>query len=147
MFRNVKDRNQCLAPSKLRSHLRNKHGILFGNQTMFEDRSQFAAWRKAWSRHSGANTQGCRQRGPVVPGPPVWNRCPPFHVWPTSCCIHPILYFKNVPPLLVFGPSFCFLAPLLVNPGDEPANTVVWWHNEHSMCTTMTTVTSAMHSQ
>jgi len=54
---------------------------------------------------------------------------------------------KMCPPLLVFGPSFCFLAPLLVNPGDEPANTVVWWHNEHSMCTTMTTVTSAMHSQ
>jgi len=35
--------------------------------------------------------------GPVVPGPP-------YHVWPTGCCIHPILYCKNVPSLLIFGP-------------------------------------------
>jgi len=28
--------------------------------------------------------------GPVVPGPP-------FHVWPSNCCIHPILYLTNVP--------------------------------------------------
>jgi len=46
--------------------------------------------------------------------PPIWNRCPPFHVWPTGCCIHPILYLKNVvrpsgfwPLLLVFGPPCC----------------------------------------
>ena len=30
---------------------------------------------------------------------------------PPGCCIHPILYFKNVAPLLVFGPSFWFSAP------------------------------------
>jgi len=35
----------------------------------------------------------------------------PFHVWPTGCCIHPTLYLKNVPPLPVFGPSFCFWPP------------------------------------
>jgi len=46
-----------------------------------------------------ASCQGRRQRG--VGG---WCPAPPFHVWPIGCCIHPILYFKNVPPLLVFGP-------------------------------------------
>ena len=49
--------------------------------------------------------------GPVVPGPPFEIGAPPLHVWPTGCCIHPILHFKNVAPLLVFGPSFWFLAP------------------------------------
>jgi len=39
---------------------------------------------------------------------------PPFYVGPTGCCIHPILYFKNV------APPFWFLAPLLLNPGDGP---------------------------
>jgi len=29
-----------------------------------------------------------------------------------------MLYFKKVPPLLVFGPSFWFLATLLLNPGN-----------------------------
>ena len=52
--------------------------------------------------------QGRRQRGP---GPPFGIGAPPFYVWPTGCCIHPILYFKNVPPLLFFGPSCWFLAP------------------------------------
>ena len=33
---------------------------------------------------------------------------PGLHVWPPGCCIHPIQYFKNV-------------APLLLNPGDGPA--------------------------
>jgi len=28
--------------------------------------------------------------GAVVPGSPIWNLCPPFHVWPLCCCIHPI---------------------------------------------------------
>ena len=56
---------------------------------------------------SGSSPAG----GPVVPGLPIWNRCPPFQVWPTGFCIHPILYIKNVPPLLVYGPSFWFLAP------------------------------------
>jgi len=49
----------------------------------------------------------------VVPGPPFGIDAPPFHVWPTGRCIHPILYFKNVAPLLVFG-------PLLLNSGDGP---------------------------
>jgi len=46
----------------------------------------------------------------MVPGSPIWNRCPSFHVCPTGCCIHPILYFKNVP-------------PLLLHPGDGPGYT------------------------
>ena len=41
--------------------------------------------------------------GPVVHGPPIWNRWPPFHVWSPGCYIHPMLYFENVAPLLVFG--------------------------------------------
>ena len=57
------------------------------------------------------------QSGPSPAGgqwclvPPFEIDDPPFHVWPTGCCIHPTLYFKNVAPLLVFGPSFSFLAP------------------------------------
>ena len=58
-------------------------------------------------RLSGPSPAG----GPVVPGPPIWNLCPPFHIWSPGCCIHPIHYFKNVaspfgfwPLLLVFGP-------------------------------------------
>jgi len=56
----------------------------------------------------------------VVPGPPFEIGAPPFYVWLPGCYIHPILYFKNVDPLLVFGPYFWFLAPLLQNPGDGP---------------------------
>jgi len=49
---------------------------------------------------SGSSPAG----GAVVPGPLIWNRCPPFHVWPTGCCIHPILYIKNVPPFWFMTP-------------------------------------------
>jgi len=54
--------------------------------------------------------------GAVLPGPPFEIGAPPFHFWPTGCCIYPILYFENVAP-------FWFLAPLLLNLGDGPANT------------------------
>jgi len=59
--------------------------------------------------------------GPVVPGPPFEIGVLPFHVWPPGWCIHPIQYFKNVPPFLVFGPSYWFLAPLLLNPATGPS--------------------------
>ena len=56
--------------------------------------------------------------GPAVPGPPIWNRCPtPFHVWPTGCCIHPMLYCKNVAPPSGFRPLRLFLAPLPLTSG------------------------------
>ena len=49
-----------------------------------------------------------------MPGPPFEIGAPLFHVWPPVCGIHPILYFKNVPPPsgfrphhLVFGPPCC----------------------------------------
>jgi len=63
--------------------------------------------------------------------PPFEIGAPPFHVWPPSCCIHPILYFKNVPPLLVFGPSW-FLAPPAAKPWRRACrqcscNLHVWW--------------------
>jgi len=69
-----------------------------------------------------ARTQGRRQRGGQwFPAPPFETCVPLFHAWPTGCCIHPILHFKNMVLLLAFGPSFWFLAPLLLNPGDGPA--------------------------
>jgi len=38
--------------------------------------------------------QGRRQRGiQWCPAPPFEIGAPPFHVWPTSCYIHPLLYF------------------------------------------------------
>ena len=43
--------------------------------------------------------------------PLIWNRCPPFHVCPSGCYIHPIAYLKNVTPILGFCPSFWFLTP------------------------------------
>ena len=42
--------------------------------------------------------------GAMVPGPPFEIGAPPFHVWPPGCCIHPILYFKNVAPSSGFWP-------------------------------------------
>ena len=42
---------------------------------------------------------------------PHLKSVPPFHVWPPGCCVHPIQYFQNVAPLLVFGPSFWFFPP------------------------------------
>jgi len=66
-------------------------------------------------------SQGRRQRGGQwCPAPAFEIGAPLFHVWLPGCCIHPILYFKNVPPLLVFGPSFGFWPTLLLNPGDGP---------------------------
>jgi len=60
-------------------------------------------------------------RGAVVPGSPIWNRCPPI-----SRLAHRLLHtsntaFQKCAPLLVFGPSFWFFSPLLLNPGDGPA--------------------------
>ena len=47
--------------------------------------------------------------------PPYLKYVPPhFMVGPPGCCIHPILYLENVAPPY-------FLAPLLRNPGDNPA--------------------------
>ena len=50
--------------------------------------------------------------GPVVPGPPIWNRCPPFHVWSPGCCIYPILCFKNVAPSWFLTPPSGFAPPV-----------------------------------
>ena len=69
------------------------------------------------------NRKQCRavsSGGAEVPGPLFEIGAPLFHVWLPGCYIHSIMYFKNVAPLLVFGPSFWFLAPLLLNPGDGP---------------------------
>jgi len=52
--------------------------------------------------------------------PPFEIGAPPFHVWPLGCCMLPILYFKNVAPFWFLTPSFVFLPPLLLNPGDGP---------------------------
>ena len=36
------------------------------------------------------------ERDQWCPAPPFEIGAPPFHVWPTGCFIHPILYLKNV---------------------------------------------------
>ena len=62
-----------------------------------------------WLRQPEA--QGRRQRGGSgARPPPIWNLCPPISRLDPGCSIHPIQYFKNEAPLLVFGPSFWFLA-------------------------------------
>jgi len=35
----------------------------------------------------------------------------PFHIWHPDCCVHPILYFKNVSPLCYVRPPFCEFLP------------------------------------
>ena len=57
---------------------------------------------------------------PVVSGHPIWDLCPPFHVWPPGFCIHPIQYFANVPPFWFLAPPSVFWPSLLLNPGDGP---------------------------
>jgi len=66
--------------------------------------------------------QGRRQRGGQWwPASPFKIGAPPFHVWPTGCCIHPVLYFKNVPPPFWFSaPPSVFWPSLLLNSGDGP---------------------------
>jgi len=49
--------------------------------------------------------------GAVVPGPPFEIGAPPFHGWPTGCCIHPILYFKMRPPFWFMAPPSGFWPP------------------------------------
>ena len=62
-------------------------------------------------KHVVAATTAVTSGGASGASPPFEICVPPFHVWPPGCCIHPIQHFKNVTPLLVFGPSFWFLAP------------------------------------
>ena len=64
--------------------------------------------------------QGRRQRGPVVPGPPIWNLCPKFHVWPL---VAPYIQYR----ILKIWASW-FLAPLLLNPGDGPGSHASYHH-------------------
>ena len=81
------------------------------------------SWRKSSTKalgrlspsHAWKQQQGRRQRGSQwCPTPLFEIGAPPFHVWPTGSCIHPILYFKNVPPpgfwpLLVFASPCCYI--------------------------------------
>jgi len=45
--------------------------------------------------------------GQWCPGPPFETCVSPFRVWPPGCCLQPIQYFRNVAPLLGFGPHCC----------------------------------------
>jgi len=75
--------------------------------------------------------------GPLLAGgqwcPPlsIWNRCPPFHVWPTGCCIHSLFntLFLKCAPLSGFWP------PLLLNSGDGP-ETMTYMPNTTFLCQT-----------
>jgi len=59
-----------------------------------------------WSLHT-VHARAVASGGAVVPGPSFEICAAPFHRWPSGCCIHPIQYFKNVLPLLVFASSCC----------------------------------------
>ena len=61
-----------------------------------------------------------QRRGQWCPTPPFEIGAPPFHVRPSGCCIHPILYIKNVPPFWFMAPPSGFYPPLLLNTGDWP---------------------------
>jgi len=63
--------------------------------------------------------QGRRQRGASGARPSNLKLVPPHFTFAPTVATY-IVYFKNVPSLLVFGASFWFLAPLLLNPGDGP---------------------------
>jgi len=63
--------------------------------------------------------QGRRQQGGSGARPPIWNWCPPFHVWPPVATYIQYCILKMWPPLLAFGPSW-FLPTLLLNTGDGP---------------------------
>jgi len=83
---------------------------------------------KIYRFHGSLSQKGSRPRvvasgWPVVPAPPFKICASPFHVFPPGCYIHPIQYFKNVPPSSGFGPSFWLLAPLLLYTGDGPVPT------------------------
>jgi len=66
--------------------------------------------------------QGRRQReGQWCPAPPFEIGAPHFTFGPLVATCIQYCIFKMWPPLLVFGPSFWFLAPLLLIPGDGPA--------------------------
>ena len=78
---------------------------------------------KEFTSLSVGSKQGRRQRGCSGAGSPIWNRCPPhFTFGPPAAAYIQYCIFKMWPPLLVFGPSFWFLAPLQLNPGDGPGS-------------------------
>ena len=54
--------------------------------------------------------------GPVVPGPPIWNRCPPI-----SRLAPRLLHTSNTVSLK-YGPHSGVCPPLLLNPDDGPAH-------------------------
>ena len=81
-----------------------------------------------------SSAQGRSQRGAVVPGPPFEIGSPHFSFGPPLTAYIQYYILKIWPPLLAFGPSFCYLAPLLLNPGDGPGSAMCpecptkdWW--------------------
>ena len=79
------------------------HRICYGSTKL--QSSSFKRWFSSLP-YAG---QGCRQRWGSGARPPHLKLVPPISRL-AGCYIHPILYFKNVAPLLVFGSSW-FLAP------------------------------------
>jgi len=57
------------------------------------------------------HSQGRRQRGGSGAGSPFDICSPSFHVWSPGCCIHPMLYFKNVAPHSGFWPLHLVFVP------------------------------------
>ena len=62
------------------------------------------------SGYSGCASRAVASGGGSGARPPHLKSVPPpFHVWPTGCCIHPILYFKMCPPPFGFWPPCCYI--------------------------------------
>jgi len=105
VYRRTKQKNRFALRLLASSSVRNKvqaYTLLFSAIGV----SSVCRARKSWEQiYFGVFCAGPSPAGgPVVPSPPFEIGAPPFHVWPTGCCIHPTLYLKNVVPLLVFGP-------------------------------------------
>ena len=88
------------------------HRICYGSTKL--QSSSFKRWFSSLP-YAG---QGCRQRWGSGARPPIWNWCPPFHVWPVATYIQYCI-LKMWPPFWFLAPPG-FWPPLLLHPGDEP---------------------------
>jgi len=91
----------CLAalPAKMsvfNSHMQGSHSVI-SNKFMLHTKINPYSYNK--NRAVASGVQWCPD--------PHLKSGPPFHVWSPGCCIYPILYLKNIAPLMVFGAPCC----------------------------------------
>ena len=84
---------------------------------------------KHWIRisNSRVNPGPSSVGGPVVTGPPFEIFAHPFHVLPPGCCICRILYLKNVPPFVAFGPTCCEILATGLSEPSQVGNLYSWY--------------------